>query len=196
MSNIIAGHLQQQQQVQEAIDQLVEAGFEKERISAFYVNPAGQHDLYPIGGDQDQSPGARESGEGLAAGMATGGVIGAVVGMAGVPLAGPLAPTVGALVGAHLGALTGSMTSMKERGESEESEPDQEGNANTMVQRNSGMMVAVSVANPAQENQVQRILEALDAQQIERAEGTISDSNWIDFNPLAPPVLVKPEART
>ncbi len=88
MAHIIAGYLQQQEQVQEAINQLIGAGFAKKKISAFYVNPAGQHDLYPIGGDQDKSPGAQG------------------------------------------------------------------------------------------------------AEQIERAEGTISDGNWSDFNPLTPPVLV------
>jgi hypothetical protein len=35
MAHIIAGHLQQQEQVQEAIDQLVEAGFAKEKSVRF-----------------------------------------------------------------------------------------------------------------------------------------------------------------
>ena len=60
MSYIIAGYLQQQDQVEKVISQLVGGGFAKKKISAFYVNPAGQHGLYPIGGDQDESPGAKE----------------------------------------------------------------------------------------------------------------------------------------
>jgi hypothetical protein len=79
------------------------------------------------------------------------------------------------------------MSSMKENGESEE------GNANALPQRKSGMMVAVCVLNPAQEHDAVLILQAQGAQQIERAEGTISDGNRIDFDPLTHPVLVKPE---
>lgn len=193
MAHIIAGHLQQQEQVQQAIEQLVDAGFAKESISAFYVNPAGQHDLYPIGGDQDKSPGAKESGNGLAAGIATGTVIGAAVGAAGIPFAGPIAPAVGALVGAHIGSLTGSMASMKDSGESEagaDGADGADGDPNTMQQRASGMMVAVCVPDSAQEYEAVQILLSLGAKQTERAEGTIADGNWIDFNPLSLPALV------
>lgn len=133
------------------------------------------------------SPGAKESVEGMATGMVTGGVIGAAVGAVSIPFTGPIGPAVAALVGAHLGSLAGSMSSMKESGESEE------GNANALPQRKSGMMVAVCLPNPAQEDNAVLILQAQGAKHIERAEGTISDGNWIDFDPLTHPVLVKPE---
>jgi hypothetical protein len=191
MAHIIAGYLQQQEEVQEVIARLVGAGFVKDKISTFYVNPAGQHDLFPIGGDRDKSPGAQESGEGSTTGLATGGVIGAVVGSAGMPFAGPLAPALGALVGAHIGSLAGGMSSMKERGESEDSEEE---GANTLPQRKSGMIVAISLTNATQEGDVIQLLQTHDAQWIERAEGTISDGNWTDFDPLTSPVLVNPKA--
>jgi hypothetical protein len=192
VAHIIAGYLQQQEQVQDAIHQLVAAGYSEEKISSFYVNPAGQHDLYPVGGDEDMSPGAKESIEGLTAGMAAGGAVGAAVGMVTLPFSGPAGLVVGALVGAHIGSLAGSMSSMKESGEVEEGA---EGNANAMPHRKSGMMVAVCVPDPAQVATVVQILQAQGGVQIEHAEGTISAGDWIDFNPLAPPALVKPEVQ-
>jgi hypothetical protein len=184
MTHIIAGHFQQQQQVQQAIDQLQNAGFPQDKICAFYLNPPGQHDLYAIGGDRDKSPGAKESGQAMARGAATGGAIGGAAGAAGVVVAGPVAPAVGAFVGAHVGSLVGSLSGMKESGEEEQ------GNENTIVQRRSGMMVAVSTDESANEDDAVKILRSLGAEQIERADGTIADGNWEDFDPLLPPALI------
>jgi hypothetical protein len=46
MSNIIAGRFQTQSDVVFAIAELERIGFPRAAISSFYVNPAGQHDLY------------------------------------------------------------------------------------------------------------------------------------------------------
>ncbi|HEY8101942.1 MAG TPA: hypothetical protein VIF82_14450 [Burkholderiaceae bacterium] len=184
MTQIIAGHFQQQQQVQQAIDQLQNAGFTQDKICAFYLNPAGQHDLFPIGGDRDKSPGAKESGHTMARGAATGGVIGGAAGTAGVPIAGPVAPAVGAFVGAHVGSLIGSLSGMKESGEPESDDE------NTAVPRKAGMMVAVSTEQPGKEDDAVKILQSLGAEQIEKADGKIADGNWEDFDPLTPPHLI------
>ena len=88
MSNIIAGHFQLQDEIADARIALLRAGFAAERISAFYVNPAGQHDMYELGGDHDKSPGAKETDEGVVQGGATGAVAGAVAGSAAIPVAG------------------------------------------------------------------------------------------------------------
>ena len=77
MATIIAGRFAQQTQIQEAIDALLRAGFSQNEISSFYVNPAGQHDYYPLGGDHDKSPGAEESETGSLSGLAAGGAVGA-----------------------------------------------------------------------------------------------------------------------
>jgi hypothetical protein len=191
MTQIIAGHFEQQQQVQQAVEQLQSAGFSEDKICTFYLNPAGQHDLYPIGGDRDMSPGAKESGQTMARGAATGGVIGGAAGAAGSVVAGPLAPAVGVFVGAHIGSLVGSLSGMKESGEPEE------GNENATVQRKSGMMVAVSTDqsytseqnDERSENHVVEILRASGADQIEFADGTIANGNWEDFDPLSTPRL-------
>ncbi len=178
MAHIVAGHFQQQEQAQHAVDQLVAIGIPEDQISRFYVNPPGQHDLYPIGGDRDTSPGAEKSGDGVVRGIAAGSVIGAGVGMAGVAVAGPISPVVGALVGAHVGSLIGSMAKMKERDETEQE---------VKSPRQSGLMVAGYVTDNAHESSAIEIFRRLGADQIERANGTIKESDWEDFNPLTPP---------
>lgn len=63
MATILAARLQLQNQVDEAIAQLSQAGFAPGKMTAFYVNPPGQHAVYPIGGDRFQSPGKPVLGE-------------------------------------------------------------------------------------------------------------------------------------
>lgn len=178
MSNIIAGRFDQQSMAREAMEQILRAGFPEEHVTTFYVNPPGQHDLYPVGGDRDKSPGAEKSESGVAAGAVTGGVVGAAMGMATIPALGAVGPVAGALVGAHLGDLIGSLYEMRDDGE--------DGKL-----RHAGMMLAVSTENPEQEERAIDVLRALHAHDIERAEGTIKDGDWQDFDPLMPPALVE-----
>jgi hypothetical protein len=184
MTQIIAGHFQHQQQVQQAIIQLQNSGFPEDKICTFYLNPAGQHDLYAIGGDRDKSPGAKESGGTMARGAAAGGVIGGVAGTAGTVVAGPVAPAVGAFVGAHIGSLVGSLSGMKEKNEQEQ------GDENAIVQRKSGMMVAVSAEQAESEEDAIEIFRASGADLIERADGHIENGDWADFDPLSEPHLI------
>jgi len=185
MTHIIAGRLQQQDQVQQAIHQLMAIGFAENQISSFYLNPPGQHDMYKLGGDRDESPGAKEAGSGAVGGAATGGVIGAAVGMIGAPVTGPVSTALGALVGAHVGSLIGSLSQMKEKGDAED---DAE---NAAAVRHSGMIVAVSVGKPESEEAVINILKNLGADQIELGEGNISNGDWKDFDPRTPPILIE-----
>src|SRR6478736_10552046 len=101
---IIAGRFQTQPEANHAIEELQRSGFEREHISTFYVNPPGQHDAYPIGGDRAHSPGAKETDKGVATGAVAGAAVGAV---AGTPVFGPLGTALGSLVGAHVGGLVG-----------------------------------------------------------------------------------------
>jgi hypothetical protein len=188
MTQIIAGHFQLQEQAQQAVNQLIDAGFSEDKICSFYLNPPGQHDLFPIGGDRDKSPGAKESGETMTRGAATGGVIGGAAGAAGVVAAGPIAPVVGAFVGAHIGSLVGTLSGMKESGESEQGE---HGTEQVTPQRKSGMIVAVSAEQAPVDEDAVDILRSLGADQIERADGTIANGNWEDFDPLTTPTLIK-----
>ena len=183
MSTIIAGHFQTQEEVDVARRVLGDAGFEQERISAFYLSQAGQHDMTPIGGDHIQSPGAKEAPVGLAKGSATGGAVGAVVGAATAPVTGPAGPIVGGLLGAHVGSLF-SFSRMKEAGEEEAG-----GRAPREV-RKAGMLVAVAFDDAGLEGKAVDVLRRLGAFQIERARGNIVDGDWADFDPASPPDVI------
>lgn len=187
MTTIIAGRLQQQSEVEDAIEELARAGFAREKISSFYVNPPGQHDATPVGGDHLLSPGAKESGKGVAAGAATG----AAVGAAATSFLGPVGTVTGSLVGAHVGGLIGSMSTMKEHGETGEHGEDAE---NAAPVRKSGMMIAVACHDQEEERHSVNLLRSLGATDIERAQGTIENGDWNDFDPLTSPMLVDFEA--
>jgi len=188
---IIAGRFQTQPEVDRAIEELQRCGFARDGISSFYVNPPGQHDTFPIGGDQAVSPGAKETDKGIAAGAATGAVVGAT---AGTPLFGPLGTATGALVGAHVGGLVGSVSQMKDKGETGEHAEDVE---NAAPVRKAGMLVAVAADDHEREERAIKLLRSLGANELERAEGTIQNGDWSDFNPVTPPALLQnaPESR-
>jgi hypothetical protein len=183
MSTIIAGHFQLQDEIANARQALLDAGFAPSRISAFYVNPPGQHGVYELGGDHAVSPGARASDEGVLQGGATGAVAGALAGAATIPVTGPVGPVVGALVGAHVGSLY-SLHKMKEAGEA-----DKDG-SNVQAPRKSGMLIAVAAEDAAGEQRALTVLRQLGASEIERAEGSITGGDWRDFDPNSLPSLV------
>lgn len=200
MAHIIAGRFQEQEQVTQVIDAMVDAGVAQDRISTFYLNPPGQHNLYSIGGDRDDSPGAHETAAGVTTGAATGGVIGAAAGLTGAPFFGPVGPAIGALVGAHVGGLIGSLSNMKEKGEGEAGTDEDDGAENAHRQRKSGLLVAVSLDGvdgldaPGgagdRQQEIVRVLHLFGADDIEEADGTIIDGDWQDFDPLQAPKLI------
>jgi hypothetical protein len=169
MATIIAGRFEQQAQVQDAVGALLNAGFTEDKITSFYVNPPGQHDAYPIGGDREISPGAEETPKGAV----TGGVVGAAIGVAATPIAGPAGPA----LGAYVGSLVGSLTETHEKDESPPVRP-------------SGMLVGVSVPDGPHEAHAIYVLRQVEARDLERAEGTIENGDWVDFDPVTPPVLL------
>ena len=184
MSTIIAGHVQLQEDVERARRALVDAGFDADRVSGFYVSQPGQHDTTPIGGDNILSPGAKETPEGVVKGVATGGVVGAAIGAATVPVTGPLGPIVGGLVGGHVGSLF-SFSKMKEAGEHEKG-----GDENEIPPRLTGMLVAVAFDDTGLESKAVDIMRQLGVQRIERAQGNIIDGDWADFDPTCRPDVI------
>lgn len=183
MSTIVAGHFQLQDEAELARQELVRAGFADDRISAFYLNQPGQHDMTAIGGDHVISPGAKETPEGVVEGAATGGAIGAAVGAATSLATGPAGPIVGALVGAHVGSLF-SLSKMKDAGDGEA------GGGNQIEPRKAGMIVAVAFDGADDEARALDVLRKLGSHHIERAAGTIVNGDWADFDPNTLPVLV------
>jgi len=186
MSTIVAGHFQLQEQVDQARQALLQAGFANDQISSFYLSQPGQHNLTPIGGDNIQSPGAKEVPVGVVEGAATGGAIGAVIGAATAVVTGPVGPIVGGLVGAHVGSLF-SLSKMKDAGEGEEGGTSE----NQFEQRKAGMLIAVAADQPELESRALDVLRGLGSDHIERAKGTIQDGDWTDFDPLSLPALVR-----
>ena len=183
MSVIIAGRFQQQSEVEDGIEELLRAGFGREQISSFYVNPPGMHDNYPMGGDNDRSVGAHESDKRVARGAAAG----AAIGVAATPFLGPVGAVTGGLLGAHVGGLVGGLSEMKEQGETGE---DGEEADNVDPLRHAGMMVAIAIDGNDQEERAISLLQSLGAVDIERSDGTITDGDWIDFDPTSLPHLV------
>ncbi len=185
MSTIVAGHFLLQDQVEQAKGELMRAGFPLERISAFFCNQPGQHDMTPIGGDNIISAGAKESPEGVVAGAATGGAVGAAIGLATSVVTGPAGPIVGGLVGAHVGSLF-SLSKMKDAGEGEEGGDGR----NRMEPRKAGMLVAVALEQSDDESRALEVFTRLGSDHIERANGTIVNGDWTDFDPRSMPVLI------
>jgi hypothetical protein len=177
MTIIIAGRFEQQDEAQQAVVAVQSAGFASDRVTSFYVNPPGQHDLYPVGGDRDKSPGAENSDKGSAEGIGAGGAVGAAIGVAASPVIGPVGALTGALVGAHIGSLMGSL-----------SRTDEAGNIPDI--RHSGLLVAVAVDNRDEESRATDALRAAGGNDLERASGHIVDGDWTDFDPLSTPAYL------
>ncbi|MBC8118266.1 MAG: hypothetical protein H7X75_01650 [Burkholderiaceae bacterium] len=189
MATIIAGRVQTQQRAQDLMEQLQARGVAASDMQAFYVNPPGQHDLHPVGGDVDADSGTQQSGAGQAAGVAAGAAAGlaagAVVGAVMPPLA-PILAVAMAGVGAHVGGMAGALTATRpsdeEKRETETSTPDRD----AVDMRRGGMTLAVRV-DPAMENTVIDLLRGHAVEDIERADGEWRDGQWVDFDPLKPP---------
>lgn len=192
MSTIIAGRFESQDHAERAMAALRQAGFPQDAISHFYVNPDGQHDIYPIGGDQESSPGARDSGKGAAAGAGVGATAGAIAGAAAIPVIGPAGVAIGAGLGAYTGSLVGAMSQTDEESEVDEAEEageieQEEIDQHEVMERQAGTHVAVRIGD-APELSKDRAVQALRGAggiDIERAEGTLTEGHWTDFDPRA-----------
>jgi|SRR5687768_6547056 len=180
MTTIIAGGFQTHDKANAAYLRLQEAGVPLEYVCSFRVNPPGEHDDTPIGGDRDESPGAKNADSGAVKGAAVGAVAGAAAGAVASPLLGPVAIAGGAGVGAYTGALVGALGAMDKRTHRDEIRPAEN-------------LVAVNIddGNIPAERAVE-IFRECGADQIERAEGTWANGEWADFDPVTPPHLISP----
>src|SRR2546427_2316451 len=114
MTNIVAGRFEQQTDADAAIAELVRQGFDRDRVTSFFVTAPGEHAKSLIGGDREASPGAETAGTGAVAGAAIGGAVGIGLGLAATPVVGPVAvPTAGG-VGGYMGALAGALGQMED----------------------------------------------------------------------------------
>ena len=189
MADIVAGRFETQAEADRALDALKTAGFDRQDYTSFFLNPAGQHAEYPIGGDAHHDEGTKESGKSAAAtaaigsvtGLALGTAVGAAIGEPGFTAAGAIA---GAGVGGYVGSLAGGLSGARS-GNAEQAtlkEP---------VERASGIIVAVRVDTGREDAAVQA-LRAHGALEIERATGEWRDGSWSDFDARRTPHLVDP----
>jgi hypothetical protein len=145
-------------------------------ICIFHNNAPGQHDAYPVGGDEDEDPGARKADKSAATTAATAGVTAGAIGALGGPVTALAAGGIGAYVGSLMGAA--------------EKLGDDEHPNDGPDRRPAGVMLSVRIANPASEQRVISTLRAQGAADIEQAQGEWRDGDWVDFNPVAKPKLV------
>ena len=182
MSTIIAARFDAQEKAGKACAQLKDAGFMADEMSLFFVNPHGQHDIFPIGGDADVSPGAEDSGKGAIAGAGMGAVAGAVAGAATAPITGPIGPMIGAGVGAYTGSLAGALNQTDKKSDVDVMADETPLEEDELTERTSGVLVAVKVTG----NKRQRAIDVFrqnNAKELEEAEGELKNGDWTDFDP-------------
>jgi hypothetical protein len=183
VTQILAGQFDDFEHAEMLDSELQTLGVDGDDIQQFALNAPGQHDRFPIGGDEDADVMARGGENGAVTGAALGGVVGAALGAAAVPFAGPVAVVAGLAIGAHTGSLAGALNVMG--GESEAT--------NTRVlSRPAGVRVAVRVPTPERRSLVLDALLRHHARSIEEAEGTWCDGAWFDFDPVSKPRWVVP----
>jgi len=201
VSLIIAARFDTFPHANDAGHALLQRGFHPGDITSFYVNPAGQHSLYPLGGDRSMDRGTRKSPRGAIVGALIGLVIGAVVGALlllffNVPEILVIAMS---LVFAYGGSLAGAMYAAKDasaaraivRGPSAGDTPGPQRVVRPENAHASGVMVAVRVT-PGNRDLARKVLKTSGGMDIEQAEGTWRDGTWVDFDPLIVPRSAPP----
>jgi hypothetical protein len=179
--SVISGRFQEQLGAEQAVSALKKAGYAPDQIASFYVSTAGQHAIYPIGGDEEHSPGTEGSVRESVGTASLGTVAGVVTGLAALPVLGPVAVAAGAGVGAWVGSLYGALNGAEESGSS----GNETGQARDAV-RKSGMVVAIAVDSATHETRVIEIMRQEAALEIARGRGRIQGGDWSDFDPLEP----------
>ncbi len=174
MSSIIAGRFQTFDQAEGAVQALINGNINRDDVSVFYVNPAGQHDATPIAGVSNHTDhDAIDSANDVMTVAAAGGVIGLAVGIA-VPVVGAAVAATAMGVGAYTGSFAGNLSGVGE------------GDRPMPAPRRAGVLVAVRLEADQATQKASKILRAHDAQDMEVADGILRDGKWIDFDPVTP----------
>src|SRR5690606_27464938 len=114
MALIVAARFDTFEEAERAAASLMDRGIAGEELHTFFVNPAGWHDRYPLGGDRAADPNSKGAPATAVAGAALVGIVGAVLGGAITWLfSAPALMIVGGIaVGAYIGSLAGAMYSL------------------------------------------------------------------------------------
>jgi len=188
MALIVAARFQTFAEAENAARKLFAQGHPEEAVHLFYVNPAGAHGRYPIGGDRRWDPDAGGAQRSAIVGGATVGLVGAVVGGVLVFLFDktPYAAVGAAAVGAYVGSLAGALWGTgRSKGKSSDAASKAAANNHPPV-RQAGVLVAVHV-DASSESQACAVLRAAGGVDVERARGQWRDGQWVDFDPVQPP---------
>ena len=197
MTKIVAARFETEAEAQRALDRLRRAGFTGDALARFHVTPPGQHAMSPIGGDAWHDRGTRGSGPGAVIGAIAGAF---VLGFAGLAILtalegrAPFGLVLGTLaataVGAYAGSLMGTMFMARP--------PDTRApSASEPVGRKAGPLVAARIDRPEQLHKARDTFVELHALDIEQAEGTLRDGDWVDFDPRLPArIIVAPTPRS
>lgn len=168
MAITIVGRVDSWSEAEPVLQALRAEGFSENDLATYFKNPSGQHDEFPIGGDEDADPEAEDAGGGAAKGAVIGGVAGAALGVAAlaIPGVGPLiaAPAFAAAIGTGVGAYTGSVAGAA----SELGEKENIGERRDEPQATSGVMIAVRAHDPDAEQNAERLLRDGGATEIKR----------------------------
>ncbi|CAB3827393.1 hypothetical protein LMG26788_00588 [Achromobacter pulmonis] len=185
MSLIVAARFHTFDEASQAARQLRQAGFSEGDIHTFYINTAGEHDRYPLGGDRKADPDARGAQVGALGGAALVGLVFAAVGglVALWSGAATLVVVSAAGVGAYIGALAGALGVAGRRKRLPAAANAHEGHPPL---RQAGVMLALPVS-PPQETLARQVLREAGGHDIERAQGRWLEGKWQDFDPLKPP---------
>jgi hypothetical protein len=172
MARIIAGRFQTKGEA-DAVAELMEQYIDTADICIFHNNPPGQHGVLAGGGDESVDPGADGAGQSLAGGAAVAALTAGAIGSIG----GPVVALAAAAAGAYAGSLGGALDGL--------------GNHEDLpAPRPAGIIFSVRISDPATESRVIDTLRTEGAADIERADGEWRDGDWVDFNPVAAPLLV------
>lgn len=186
MALIVAARFTTFEQAQDAARSLFSNGFAETDVHIFYVNTAGAHARYPVGGDRKADPDSRGAQYGAIMGGALLGLIGAVVGglIGGALGLAPLGVLAVAAVGAYIGSFMGALwvTGRKKPGSGGRNyeQPDHP------EARAAGVLLALHT-DVEHEPQAVRLLRAAGGEDVERANGSWQGGHWVDFDPLKPP---------
>lgn len=190
MSLIVAARFDTFDAAQNAATALMNAGVAEDDLHTFFVNPAGFHDRYPLGGDSAADPDSKGAPFGAIGGAAALGIVGAVVGgiLAASFAESPWLIIPGAGVGAYIGSLAGSVRMLgrpKPRRSIEEATENHRHEG-----RKSGVVLAVHTARE-HEKRIASLLREAGGVEVERAQGRWRNGKWEDFDPLISPELEK-----
>ncbi|MVW79842.1 hypothetical protein [Bordetella sp. 02P26C-1] len=190
MSLIVAARYDTFDDAGAATQYLARHGFTEDRVHNFYVNSAGAHDRYPVGGDRRNDPDARGGVGGVLGGAAALGLVAAAVAMLTVNRFeySSLIVIAAGGVGAYVGALAGAMLAVgRRRRHAASSAPEERLNSEGHPAiRLAGVLLALQVT-PEQEGEAIRLLRETGGYDVERANGRWEGGRWRDFDPLKPP---------